>query len=332
MEKLVEVTRGSLVESVHRGSIAVSDADGKLLAWAGDPELVTYYRSAAKPIQALPVLTSGSADRFGLSEEELAIICASHSGEDEHVKVVTGLVEKLGLSLDSLLCGTHPPFHSGSAREIYRQGNQPAAVHCNCSGKHSGMLAICTHYGWSTENYLDLSHPLQKLLLQLIKDYHATDAVSVGVDGCGVPVYGMGLKEMAKGYARLVNPGPLPQEIAAAVRRIVPAMTANPRLIAGTGRLDTVIMEAVGSKVVSKCGAEGVQCLGLKEKGFGIAIKIEDGHVRATEPVAVEVLKQLGVLDQSELTDLGNKHRVPIKNLHKAVVGEIRPVFKLNFA
>lgn len=330
MEKLVEVTRGSLVESVHRGSIAVVDAAGKLLAWAGNPELVTYYRSAAKPIQALPVITTGAAERFGLNDEELAIICASHSGEDEHVRVVTGLLGKLNLSPECLMCGTHPPFHSGSAREIWRQGTQPNLVHCNCSGKHSGMLAICRHMGWPTENYLDLSHPLQKTLLNLIREYHEITDVSLGVDGCGVPVYGMPLKEMAKGYARLVDPKPLSQESAAAAKRFIKAMTSHPRLVAGAGRLDTVLMEAIGDKVVAKCGAEGVQCLGLLNKGIGIAIKIDDGHVRATEPVAVEVLKQLGILGQDELEALRPKHHVPVKNLHKAVVGEIRPVFKLN--
>ncbi|MFZ3101743.1 MAG: asparaginase [Desulfitobacteriaceae bacterium] len=331
MEILVEVTRKPLVESIHRGSIAVTDAVGNLIAWAGDPESTTYYRSAAKPIQALPVITSGAADKFGLTDAELAIICSSHSGEDDHVKVITGLLDKLGFSMDMLQCGTHPPFNNTSALEIWRKGLQPTALHCNCSGKHLGMLAICKAWGWSTDDYLKLDHPLQQLLLTKMKEYHNYDKIVVGVDGCGVPVYGLPLKEMAKGFARLSKPDNLlPAEISDATKRLVTAMTNYPKLVAGTSRLDTILMEILGHTVVSKAGAEGVQCLGLLEQGIGIAIKIEDGAIRATAPTCIEVLRQLGVLSEKELQQLNSRHYAPIKNQRNEIVGELRPVFKLN--
>ncbi len=330
MEILVEVTRNPLVESIHRGSIAVTDTTGNLLAWAGDPEITTFFRSAAKPIQALPVITSGAAEKFGLTDAELAIICSSHSGEEDHVKIITDLLAKLGLSMDVLQCGTHPPFNNPSAIEIWRKGLHPTSLHCNCAGKHLGMLAICKVLGWSTENYLKLEHPLQQLLLAKIKEYHNCNDIVVGVDGCGVPVYGLSLKEMAKGFARLGKPNMLPPEIAHATKRLVTAMTNNPKLVAGTGRIDTILMEVLGPRVVSKAGAEGIQCLGLLDQGIGIAIKIEDGSIRATAPTLIEVLRQLGVLSESELEQLHSKHFVPIKNQHKEIVGELRPVFKLH--
>ncbi len=329
MEKLVEVTRGPLVESVHRGSIAVVDSDGDLLAWAGDPEAVTYYRSSAKPIQALPVLTSGAAQKFGLTQKELALMCASHSGEVEHVEAVSGILEKLGLSEEYLLCGIHPPMYTQSAVEIWRLGKQPSPVHCNCSGKHSGMLALCRHYDWSLDNYLEFSHPLQQMLLTTIKDFNSYEDVVIGVDGCGVPVYGMPVKVMAKGYARLVNNKVPPTETAAAAKQIVEAMTKYPKLVAGTERLDTVLMDALGHKIVTKSGAEGVQCIGLLDRGIGIAIKIEDGNGRAIEPVTMEVLRQMGVLNADELKALAHLHHVQIKNHRKETIGELMPVFKL---
>ncbi|MCL4440498.1 MAG: asparaginase [Firmicutes bacterium] len=333
MERLVEVTRGPLVESAHRGSIAVADASGRLLAWAGDPDMITYYRSSAKPIQALPVLTSGAAAKFGLSEQELAVICASHSGEEEHVQAVSGILAKLGLSQDYLLCGVHPPFHKLSAQQIWRQGEEPGAVHCNCSGKHSGMLALCRYYGWPLDNYLDLSHPLQQMLLETIKSYHETEDVAVGVDGCGVPVYGMSLIDMAKGYARLVDPDGkfLPVPLAEASKQVVKAMTKYPKLVAGTGRFDTILMEETGGKVVAKTGAEGVECFGLVGRGIGVAIKIEDGNNRAAEPAAIEVLRQVKLLSEAELQALAHIHKVAVKNHRRETVGEIKPVFRLNF-
>ncbi|MDA8442048.1 MAG: asparaginase [Peptococcaceae bacterium] len=330
VEKLVEVTRGSLVESEHWGSIAVADAAGNLLAWSGEPEGVTFYRSSAKPIQAIPVITSGAAARFSLTEAELAIICASHSGEETHVAVVGALLAKLGLSADALLCGVHPPFHKPSAQAIWQQGQKPGPLHCNCSGKHSGMLAICVHNDWSLANYLDIDHPLQQMLLRTMQDYHAYENIAVGVDGCGVPVYALPLSEMAKGYARLVDPDRLPAEVASAAHTLVHAMITHPSLVAGSERLDTILMEATGGRLVSKGGAEGVQCIGWQDKGIGIAIKIADGAARAIEPVAIEVLQQLGVLSEPELEVLATRHRVPIKNHRRDIVGELRPVFKLH--
>ena len=257
------------------------------------------------------------------------LFLTSHSGEEEHVRVVGTILSKLGLSPDALLCGVHPPLHGPSAAELWKGGRQPRAVHCNCSGKHSGMLAICLQKGWPIDNYLDLNHPLQQLLLKTMREYHAYQEIVVGVDGCGVPVYGMPLRVMARGYAKLVSPLANCEETAGAAGQIVDAMTAHPGLVAGTDRFDTILMSVTGGRLLAKEGAEGVQCIGVKDRGIGIAIKIMDGARRATGPVAVEVLRQLGLLSEAELAALSSRHHVPIKNHRGETVGELRPIFQL---
>lgn len=319
MEILAEVTRGQLTESIHRGSIAVVDEIGNILSHIGNPEIVTYYRSASKPIQALPIITLRAVNKFKLTDKEIAILCASHSGEEKHITILEGLLKKLNLSKDMLQCGIHPPLHTPSAIKLWNNSVEPDVLHNNCSGKHLGMLIMCKYYGWSIDNYLSPEHPLQQMLLRVMKEFHNYEDVKMGIDGCGVPVYALPLKEIAKGYAILSN-----------FKKITECMTKYPELIAGTDRIETIMMETLGHKIIAKTGAEGILCIGLVGKGIGISIKVEDGSERALGCIGIEVLKQLGFLTKEELVQLGSKHKVSIKNHRSEIVGEIRPIFTLN--
>jgi L-asparaginase II len=299
-EILVEVRRGGFAESVHRGNLAVADASGALLAWAGDPETVTFMRSAAKPLQALAVVETGAYEAFGLDERELAVICASHGSEPHHVEVVLGILEKLGLGETGLECGTHWPSHQPSAFELARQGRRPTSLHCNCSGKHAGMLAVARHMGWPVEGYFRMDHPVQRLYVETVAAVTSYPAARMwlAVDGCGATVVGLPLRRMAQGFARLADPddptAALGPERRRAAALIVRAMRGHPEMVAGTGRLCTALMRAM--PVVAKSGAEGVYCLGLPGRGLGLAVKIEDGNSRAVAPVVERVLGRLGCL------------------------------------
>ena len=330
-EALVNVTRGPLVESVHRLAIAVCDASGRLHASAGDPHLVTYLRSSAKPLQALALIETGAADAFGLTPDEIAVTCASHSGEPVHVKTVRSVLAKAGVAEGALHCGTHPPIDRVSARDLAAAGKQPTEVHCNCSGKHSGMLAVCSRMGWPTDGYWQIDHLLQQLILRNVAAMAgvAPASVSIGTDDCGVPVHGMPLAAMATAFARLASPAALAPDRAAAARRIVAAMQANPYLIAGRGRFTTELMERCRPAVVAKSGAEAVYCLGLPELGLGMALKILDGTSRATYPATVEVLAQLEAISAAQLASLATWHRPVVRNVLGETIGAMEPRFTL---
>ncbi|HSE36504.1 MAG TPA: asparaginase, partial [Blastocatellia bacterium] len=242
-EPLVEVRRGALTESRHRGHIAATDDGGNLLAYAGNPITVTYFRSSAKPFQALPVIVSGAADHFGFSEQEIALACASHSGERIHTEIVKGMLKKIDLGLDALKCGVHEPFSASAAAELRAKGDKPNVLHNNCSGKHAAMLALALHLGAPVEAYNAPSSPVQLEIARMVSRFSGVpqEDLAVGIDGCGVPVFGVTLKAMALAYARLVAP-PLGIEdpIRLACARIVKVMTTYPELIGGTSeRLDT---------------------------------------------------------------------------------------------
>ncbi|QNB46588.1 asparaginase [Thermanaerosceptrum fracticalcis] len=329
--KLVEVTRGDVVESVHRGVVAVVDSEGKLVASAGDPRYLTYIRSAAKPMQAIPVLESGAASHYSLSLEEIAVLTASHSGEEEHVRVVMQVLSKIGLTAAYLQCGTHPPLHRPSAKALIAKGLEPTVLHCSCSGKHAGMLILTRFNEWNLDDYYKLEHPVQQLMLQCMADFAGLnpEEIPIGIDGCGVPVFAMTVEKMAFSYARLAQPESFAPERKEASLKLREAMTAYPSLVAGTGRLATDLMKVVGNKLVAKDGAEGVFCISVPAKGWGIALKIEDGHTRAVGPAVIAVLDQLGLITGEEKELLAIHTRTELQNFRKEVIGEIRPAFTL---
>jgi L-asparaginase II len=339
-EPLVEVRRGSITESRHRGHIVVIDPDGKIVAQLGEPENVTFLRSSAKPFQALPLLVSGAADRFGFTDKEVALACASHNGEPIHTELAASMLQKIGLGPEALKCGVHEPYSVEIANEMRARGEAPNVLQNNCSGKHAGMLALAKHLGAPIEDYDSAENPVQKAIAEAVSQFSdvAVTDMAVGIDGCAVPVFGITVKAMALAYARLVAPpATFDQATSDACERIVRVMTAYPELIGGTSdRLDTEIMRAAPGRIVSKVGAEGVYTAGIKPcaewpRGLGHAVKIEDGDDKRARPtVVIELLRQLGVLRDESLESVARYAFFPIQNRRGDVVGEIRASFALS--
>ena len=316
---LVALRRGALVESVHRGRVAVSDPEGGIVEALGDPEGYVYARSSAKPFQALPLVLSGAAETFGLTSEELAVACASHNGEAQHLSAVRSILGKVGLSEKDLQNGAHPPLYAPAAMKLVRQGEEPVPVHGNCSGKHAGMLAVCVHEGWATGGYRNPDHPLQSWILEIMGRVCGveTDEILLGGDGCGVPSFGMPLRSLATGFARLAT-GSLTGDLAAAAERVRGAMREHPYMVGGTERFDTAVMGGTG--LVCKSGAEIVFGAGSPD-GWGLALKVSDGGARALRPAALAALSRRGV----EVPD--EPESSPVHDLHGEVVGEKGPLF-----
>jgi L-asparaginase II len=339
-EPLVQVTRGSITESRHRGHIMAVEPDGRIAAYLGAPETVTFLRSSAKPYQALPLIESGAADRFGFTEEEIALACASHSGEPIHTAIAASMLNKIGLEPRHLKCGTHEPFSPQVASELREKREEPNVLQNNCSGKHAGMLALAVHLGAPIENYDEPENPVQLAIGEVISQFSdiPIEDIAIGTDGCGVPVFGVTVKAMALMYARLVaSPKEFEDGTRTACRRIVSAMTNHPELIGGTSdRLDTEMMRATKGTLISKVGAEGVYTAGILPcqqwpRGLGLALKIEDGDDHRARPtVVIESLDQLGVLDDEALEAVSRYAFFPISNRRGEVVGEVRASFKLN--
>lgn len=333
---LVLVTRGQLVESVHLGHVAVADTAGRLKYFAGNPDMVTFARSTAKPLQAIPLIASGAAEKFALNDREIAVACASHNGEAAHVAVVNGLLHKIGLDASWLKCGVHEPFHRPAALELMRSGQQPGALHNNCSGKHAAMLALAVHLGAPLDAYDHPDHPVQLHARKAVYGMAGLDPdkAIMASDGCGVPVFAMPLNALARAYARFGASAPAPAQTADAAadacRRIIAALRREPYYLAGTDRFDSELIRATGGRIVGKMGAEGVYAAAVPERGLGIALKIADGSKRALYPAMVEVLCQLGVLRPEELEALRPFHRPPVLNRRGEPVGVLEPRFKLN--
>jgi L-asparaginase II len=341
-EILVEVARGGIVESVHRGHLAVVDGDGRLIASLGEPETVTFLRSSAKPFQAIAFLLSGAAARFGFTEPEIALACASHNGEEIHTTTAARMLEKGGFAEADLRCGAHEPFSTQIARALVCGNENPSQLHNNCSGKHAAMLAFAKQIGANTENYDSPENPIQQQILETIEKFSGLPRafVGVGVDGCSAPNFAVPILQMARMFARLILP---PEDFGAdlrdACRRIASAMMMHPEMIGGCEptRLDTLLMRALPGSIVSKIGAEGVYTAGILpnpkwKRGLGIALKIEDGSDRRARPVAVlEVLRQLEILQPEEHDTLKPLARIELKNHRKTPVGEAAPNFALKF-
>ncbi|MEC0226908.1 asparaginase [Paenibacillus alba] len=328
---IVRVYRGSITESIHRVHLAVVNAQGTLLHEAGDPQLLTFARSTAKLIQTLPVIESGAADHFGLDEAEIALCCASHNGEAEHVSTAQGILGKLGFYHTHLQCGAHEPFHAPTAQAMRERGEAPTTLHNNCSGKHSGMLTLSAHLGASPDTYMSLQHPVQQLMLDAVcamSDVPKSQ-MQLGIDGCGVPVFGMPIRHLALAFARLGSPEGLSEVRANACQRIVAAVRKYPQFLAGSDRFDTRLIEVTGGRIIGKMGAEGIFALTIPEQSLGFVLKIEDGNQRAMYPAVVEALKQLNLLSESEVHELASYHNPIVHNWQGTEVGIIRPDFKL---
>ena len=328
---LVAFSRGAFDESVHFGSIAVADARGRLVASAGDPFRVTTMRSTAKPFQAMAVVELGAADRFAFAPEELAVIAASHSGEPRHTETVAALLARSGLGEDALQTGIHSPLHAETRAALERAGRSPGPLHHNCSGKHCGMLCACIHRGWDVRTYVRPDHPLQKVVLGLVRDVTGltSEEVGVAIDGCGVPTFAIPLAAIAASYARLATGDGLSEEHQRSAARVREAMLAHPEMVAGEGRLDTDLMVVAGGKVLAKAGAEACYAVGLPETGWGMAVKIEDGGARAVSVAVVEALRQIKAIGAEEAGALARHARPPVRNYRDEIVGEARPVFQL---
>ena len=320
---LVVGTRGGLPELVHPGSIAVVDDAGRLIVGVGDPESLNFTRSALKPLQALPFVEDGGMERFGFTSHELALMCASHSGEQVHVDIAARMLERIGARESDLQCGCHPPTYFTATHSQMPAGARWNQLHHNCSGKHVGFLASCRLHGAPLANYLDPDAPCQRRVREAVQRFAPGVALPMGVDGCSAPNYALPLARLALAYCRLAL-GATP-----ALAALAYAMKRHPDLVSGTARSDLALMRTGGGDWVSKIGADGVQAIGVASLGIGIAIRVADGNSRALHVATVAVLQQLGLLDSPEKTPLAPLAGRALRNHRGVVVGEVEPRFSL---
>lgn len=321
---LVEITRGGIVESFHRGALAVVDASGKSVLALGDVERPIFPRSAIKGLQALPLVESGAAERFGLSDAELALACASHSGEPEHVATATAMLAKAGQSGACLECGVQWPGRDRAMRAMIAAGEQASALHNNCSGKHSGFICTSVQMGQDPKGYIRPDHPAMRAVTAAVSAMTGFDlgSAAMGTDGCSIPTFAIPLKHIAHGFARFATGQGLAPDRAAATRRLRQAVAAAPFFVAGTERFDTEVMTALGARAFTKTGAEGVHVAALPEAGLGIALKIDDGAGRAAEVVMAHVLARFLKLADGDA--VAARADQPIRNWNGIETGRIR--------
>ncbi len=342
---LAEVRRGPIVESWHHGVIVICDPDGQIISSYGDAELRTSTRSTIKPIQALPLVTSGAADHYQLTPRELAVACASHEGEPIHTETAARMLRRVGLDESALRCGPQAPYSVETARQLERDGLPFNQLHNNCSGKHAGMLVTAVHRGLDIEDYVAPSHPVQREIMKMLARLgDLEETLPTAIDGCSAPTFAVPLRSLAVAAARLANACSdqgaqvvLEAGVAAAARRLVNAMTAHPEMVGGTkGRFDTDLMRAARGKLFAKVGAEAVYSVGVLPserfpRGLGLSFKMEDGSYRGLAPTVVETLRQIGVLDEAEANELITYYRPVIENRRGMLVGEVRAIFDLRF-
>ena len=343
---LVEVTRGDRVESVHRGSVAVVAPDGSPIASVGDPAHVVFWRSSAKPFQLAPFVASGRFDEYGLGSEALAIMAASHSGEDRHVRLVQEILRRAGLTSSVLHNQVHAPYDTETAQRLVRDGEKPTVLRGNCSGKHAGMVLFAKASGWGVDGYWDLDHPVQRQALETVSALSDVPIEEIGtaVDGCGVVTFATPLRGLAVAFARLADPSAVADPpLRTALTRIRDAMMAHPELVAGERRrIDTALMRAYPKRVVSKGGAEGVLAMGLPpgalprsapfgDGPMGVAAKVEDGNLarRAGDATSVAALRQLGLVTDSLPAAVAGLAAPPILDPRGELAGEVRAAFRL---
>jgi L-asparaginase II len=327
----VSLWRGAAIESIHRVHVAVARADRGVVATAGDPAFVTFVRSAIKMFQALPLVEDGGVQRFGLSDEEIAVCTASHNAEPFHVDAARSILRKAGADEAQLACGPHPPMHAAAAERLAAAGESPGRIHNNCSGKHAGMLALAALHGWPMEAYHLLEHPVQQRVLSTLARWAgvAPDTIGIAIDGCGLPTFALPLKNVANACARFASAA---ADDVPAPAAIVRAMTQHPAYVAGTSRLCTDLMEATRGRVFAKVGAEGYYCAGAPSERLGIALKIEDGARRAAEPALLAVLRALDLISADELASLSTYATPAVFNTRGEVVGSVTGELTLDYA
>jgi L-asparaginase II len=322
---LIEQTRGAWTESRFRGAFIICDGTGGVVAAAGDVEMPVFPRSAIKAMQALALFTTGADQQFDLTDEELALACASHHGEDVHVAGVRSFLGRIGLSETDLECGAHQPINAAAREALRGEGRSPSPVHNNCSGKHAGMLAAARALGAPTGGYVEREHPVQAEVRQVIETVIG-ERLSVdrcGTDGCSIPTWAAPLRAFARGFARMAR-GSLPGELGPAAARVLAAATSHPRLVAGTGHFDTLVMQAFGGRLMQKGGAEGVQCGAIRDLGWGYALKVDDGSMAASMTLAAELLLAFTNADHAKRVVLGRFTNQPVRNVRGHEVGEMR--------
>ncbi|RWF33112.1 MAG: asparaginase [Mesorhizobium sp.] len=329
---LVEVLRGAVVESAHRGAVAVFDAEGKPLLEIGETARPVFPRSAVKAIQALPLVESGTADAYGFGDRELALACASHTGEAAHVELAQAMLAKAGLDKTALECGAHWPSNHDATIALARAGGVPNALHNNCSGKHAGFLCTCVHAGIAHRGYVKAGHAQQEMVRDAMQSVTgaAHDVDHCGTDGCSIPTYAVPLKSFALGFARMATGRGFAPERARAAKRLLSACMAEPFLVSGSGGADVALMQAAPGRIFVKTGAEGVYCAAVPELGLGIALKCDDGAGRAAEVMIAAVLARLLRGDEglaAKLMELA--HRL-VESRIGAKVGTLRPTAALN--
>ncbi len=329
-EILAHVMRGENVESVHRGNLVVVDKDYKIIFSLGEPMARTYWRSAAKPFQVLPMVEAGGIEKYGFNDEEIAVMAGSHGGEEGHVERVRGILAKMGRDAKDLDCGPAAPLYWPRAKRMLELGERYGQIHNPCSGKHSSMIALALIKDFELKDYIMLNHPVQKMMLSTVADVSGLKTVDIGlgIDGCGVPVFELPLYNMALAYSKLALPRGIEDALRQkALRRIAKAMVENPYYVAGSRRLDTSLMEVTKGRLVAKIGAEGVYCIGVIGEGIGIALKIEDGSSRAIDAVVLKLLKRLQLISDTEYGKLKSQCKLEIKNHRGDIIGRIKAVF-----
>ena len=318
---LIELTRGGLVESRHAGALAIVRPNGEAVIAIGDIARRVFPRSAIKALQAMPLIETGAADRYGFGAAEIALACASHSGTPRHAEVAAGMLARAGLSAEVLGCGAHAPLHEDSAFQLRAGGASPSSLHNNCSGKHAGMLATAAHMGEPPADYWQPGHPVQVRVAKVLAEMTGADIGTewIGVDGCSVPNWAIPLRALAQAFARLGSGEGTSRDRANTARRIMAACWAEPLLMAGPDRLDSRILADLEGRFFLKTGAEGVYCAAVPERGLGIALKIDDGGKRAAEAVMA------GIADRFRPGSIGIQNWSDITNWRGTVVGEMRP-------
>ncbi|MGB1360683.1 MAG: asparaginase [Alphaproteobacteria bacterium] len=327
---LVNVTRGGVVESSHRGRICVVDTQGNVRLAMGDVEKPIYGRSAVKILQALPMVLSGGVEKYDLSAEEISVTCASHGGEERHTKVVESMLKKAGLSVDDLECGAHAPTHKDSAKKLIEDGKDFTPLHNNCSGKHAGMLILAKMRGFDTKGYINPDHPVQQSIMGMMESICecSLENAPMDRDGCSVPTWAIPMTNLAFAFAKISDPdSTLPETTATAVKKLRDSVIQEPFMVGGTNRACTRIMEVLKNKAFVKYGAEAVYTASLPEYGLGIAIKIDDGGVRAVEVAMLRILEEIGVLNENDKKELEKFYKQPITNWNGFTVGNTEPAF-----